>query len=167
MTDFRPDPPKTRNAKGPAAAVMAAAILIATPVITHFEGERRVGYRDLVGIATSCIGHTGPDAVVGRRYTAEECQGQLARDVRAHAEKVADCIKVPVSAKTEAAFISFAFNVGTGAFCKASLTKKLNRGDYAGACNGLLAWDYAGGKRVPGLTKRRQDERALCLDGLG
>lgn len=166
MTDFRPEPPKARNAKGPAAAVMAAAILIATPVIMTKEGKRNVGYRDVIGVPTACYGATGQGVKVGQRYTDAECNTRLAKDVRAHAEKIVACIKVPVSAKTEAAFISFAFNVGTGAFCKASLTRKLNAGDYAGACNGLLAWDYAGGKRVAGLTKRRQDERALCLAGL-
>jgi lysozyme len=41
--------------------------------------------------------------------------------------------------------------------------RKLNAGDYTGACNQLLRWNRAGGKEVRGLTRRRVAERELCL----
>ena len=61
------------------------------------------------------------------------------------------------------AYTLFAYNVGGSAFCGSSLLKKLNAGDHAGACNGLMAWDVAGGKRIKGLTNRRDYERRMCL----
>ena len=153
--------------RGVAASTVAAAILVSTPLIMFFEGHREVGYRDIVGIATSCWGHTGPDAVVGRRYSRSECEGQLAADVNRHAAEIRPCIRVDVPVESYAAFTSFAFNVGTGAFCRSSLLRKLNAGDLAGACNGLMAWTYAGKppKRIKGLVNRRVKERALCLKG--
>jgi lysozyme len=75
------------------------------------------------------------------------------------------CTKVPISQNEYDAYTLFAYNVGTAAFCGSSLLKKLNQGDHVGACDGLLAWDYAGGKRVLGLTRRRQFERSVCLGG--
>lgn len=145
---------------------VAAAIALAVPVIQHFEGLRQTGYGDVVGVATSCFGHTGPDAVVGRRYSMAECEGQLARDLERTSDGIADCIKVPVPANSYAAFVSFAFNVGPAAFCRSTVVKRLNAGDLRGACAGLSAWVYAGGKKWPGLVRRRAAERALCEEGL-
>jgi lysozyme len=52
--------------------------------------------------------------------------------------------------------------VGTEAFCKSTLARKLNAGDPA-ACDELLRWTTAKGIQLPGLVKRREQERALCL----
>ncbi|TIO39692.1 MAG: lysozyme, partial [Mesorhizobium sp.] len=65
-----------------------------------------------------------------------------------------------------AAFLSASYNIGTGAFCKSSMARRANAGDIRGACDALLAWDKAGGFRLPGLTKRRAKERELCLRGI-
>ena len=58
---------------------LAAALALAVPVIQHFEGLRQTGNGDVVGVATSCFGHTGPDAVVGRRYSMAECGASCPR----------------------------------------------------------------------------------------
>lgn len=151
--------------RGITAVSLAGAIAVATPIIAVFEGNRPVGYRDIVGVPTSCYGHTGPDVVVGKRYTAKECETQLARDVASHANGIRACIRVDVPRDSLAAFISFSFNVGVGAFCGSTVARRLNSGDLVGACNGLSAWVYAGGKKVRGLENRRAKERELCLKG--
>ena len=43
------------------------------------------------------------------------------------------------------------------------LVKKLNAGDYAGACLQVLRWDKFNGKPLAGLTKRRQVEYEQCM----
>lgn len=65
------------------------------------------------------------------------------------------------------AYISWVYNVGSGAACKSTLVKKLkqNPPDYTGACNELLKWDYFQGKPLRGLTIRRQEENKKCLGG--
>lgn len=61
------------------------------------------------------------------------------------------------------AIVSWAYNVGTTAACKSTLVRKLQAGDYPGACRELLRWDKFQGKPLPGLTKRRQDEFSTCM----
>ncbi|WP_372708615.1 glycoside hydrolase family protein [Klebsiella pneumoniae] len=44
--------------------------------------------------------------------------------------------------------------------------KRFNVGDHRGACNAMLMWDKAGGRKIAGLTRRREEERELCLKGI-
>jgi len=62
----------------------------------------------------------------------------------------------------KAAFVSFAYNVGAGAFCGSTLVKLANSGDMAAACAQLSRWTFAGGKQLKGLVNRRADERRIC-----
>lgn len=160
-------PAVQRHAGKISAATIAAAILIATPFIASREGDGgKVGYRDIVGVVTSCYGHTGKGAVYGKRYTGAECKGQLADDVKVKADKIAQCIKVDVPTKSFAAFLSFSFNVGSAGFCRSTVARDLNAGHLRAACTDMGAWVYAGGKRVQGLANRRASEVALCLSGV-
>ena len=72
------------------------------------------------------------------------------------------CVRVSLHQYECDAFVSLAYNIGSGAFCGSTLVRKLNAGDYAGACAEIDRWVYAGGKRLPGLVKRRAEERARC-----
>jgi lysozyme len=64
------------------------------------------------------------------------------------------------------ALVSFAFNVGLGNLQRSGLRMKTNRGEYEAAADEFLKWTKAGGKVLPGLVKRRHDERALYLSGI-
>lgn len=61
------------------------------------------------------------------------------------------------------ALVSFAFNAGLGNLQRSSIRMKHNRGDYEGAAEAFMMWTKAGGKELPGLVKRRKDERNLYL----
>lgn len=61
------------------------------------------------------------------------------------------------------AFVSFAYNAGIGNFSKSSILKRFLLGDINGAADAFLMWNKAGGKILPGLTRRREAERALFL----
>ncbi len=65
------------------------------------------------------------------------------------------------------ALVSFSFNVGLGALQRSSIRMRYNRGDIEGAADAFLMWTKAAGKVLPGLIKRRQDERAMFLAHLG
>lgn len=144
------------------AIVGASAAAILTATVPQHEGVKLTGYRDPVGIATSCVGHTGADAVVGKSYTVDECQTTLNADLEKHAAGVMACIHKPMTDGEKAAFSSFAFNVGVAKFCGSGMARKANAGDMKGACAELSKWVYAGNKVLPGLVKRRADERAIC-----
>lgn len=154
-----------RKAVAGVGAILAAAAL-ALPMIGEFEGTEKTGYRDPVGIATSCTGHTGPDAVVGRVYSDDECARQLAEDAVKHGLDIAPCLPADTPAPTRGAFISFGFNIGSAAFCRSGVSRKALAGDLAGACAELSRWTYAGGRQLPGLVRRRAAERAMCERGL-
>ncbi|MGQ0530005.1 MAG: lysozyme [Panacagrimonas sp.] len=139
--------------------VAAAGILLV--IVPQHEGTILKGYKDPIGIVTACVGHTAT-ARLDKRYTAQECEDLLVSDLIAHHQDVQRCVNVPLQDHQRAAFVSFAFNVGGEKFCDSTLVRKLNAGDTAGACAELSRWIKAGGKVLPGLVKRRADERALC-----
>jgi lysozyme len=90
-------------------------------------------------------------------------------DVQRFEGAVKQCVKVPLHQHEYDAFVKFSYNVGPAAFCSSTMVRKLNAGDYAGACAEFDRWTLFQGKdcRVRsnqcfGLVVRRQQERALC-----
>lgn len=138
---------------------------IAVGIVAGFEGLRTTAYLDPVGIPTLCFGST-KGVKLGDKKTPEECRQLLAEELEIYAAGVDRCIKTPLSDKTKAAIVSFTYNVGIGAMCKSTLAKKFNAGDQAGGCRELTKWNKAGGVVWPGLTRRRNEEMALCLSGV-
>ena len=147
------------------AAIGAGAAALVVPLVMQYEGTIPKTYRDPVGILTACTGHTGPELRMGQTFTRQQCEDMLFSDLEKHATAL-DCVKRPLTDGQKAAFLSFAFNVGNGAFCKSTLVRKANAGDMQGACAELSRWVYAGGKQLPGLVKRRAAEREMCEKGL-
>lgn len=141
---------------------LSAAALVA---IANFEGFRDRAYDDGVGVQT--IGYGTTEGVKpGDRITPERALIRLLADADKMQRELRACIgDVPMYQHEWDAYVSWSYNVGTGAACQSSLVRKLKAGDYAGACAELLRWDYAGGKRLAGLTKRRQAEHQQCMGG--
>jgi lysozyme len=99
---------------------------------------------------------------MGDRATVAECEGMLIDRLEEFNAEVNRCVHAPMSDGRRAATVSFFYNVGSGAGCASSYVRKLNAGDPS-ACDELLRWDRAKGVRLPGLTRRRAEERRLCL----
>ena len=158
---IRANPGKTA-----AAGAVAAAMALATPLIVKWEGLRNDPYNDIVGVKTVCVGETN---VAMRRYTDAECTAMLQKSLTGvYATQVIRCTPVLVDRPYNlAAATSLAYNIGTAAYCRSTVAKRFNAGDFVGACNGFLSWSYAGGKQIPGLLNRRRDERRLCLQEAG
>jgi hypothetical protein len=72
---------------------------------------------------------------------------------------------VPIALVAAVALISFAFNVGGGAFADSTLLRKLNAGDYKAVPSELARWTKAGGRSLPGLERRRRAEGELFAKG--
>lgn len=155
-----------------AGGLAAAALALATPFIAREEGTVLKGYRDPIGVVTACTGHTRT-ARLGRVYSPAECERLLREDVVDHAEAIAPCLPEGLPVESQAAFLSFAFNVGAPKFCASTMARKAFAGDLAGACAQLDRWVYAGGRdcrlkgsNCGGIVRRRAAERALCERGL-
>ena len=101
----------------------------------------------------------------GDTISKQESDVRLKKDLYKYRMDISKCITVPVTEGQANAFTSLAFNIGTGAFCRSTLVRKLNNFDYAGACQEILRWDKFGSppKPLKGLTNRRQQEYRQCL----
>jgi lysozyme len=141
--------------------VRAVAVLVLSAAglasITLHEGKQNKAYLDPVGIVTVCVGHT-ETAKLGQTYSDNECEVLLTKDTKVAQSAVRRLVKVPLTQTQYDQLVSFTFNVGAGNLAKSTLLRKLNAGQCLGAANEFLRWDKAGGKRLPGLTKRRMDE---------
>lgn len=103
---------------------------------------------------------------LGDRITVERALVRLLADADAYQARLRACIgDVPLAQYEWDAYVSWAYNVGTGAACSSTLVRKLkqNPPDYAGACAELLRWDKQAGKTLRGLTIRRQAEYRQCM----
>jgi lysozyme len=138
---------------------------IAVACVSGFEGLRTAAYSDPVGIPTICFGET-KGVRLGDRATVDECKAMLADSLQIANRGVDSCVRVFLPDERRAALVSFTYNVGVQNLCSSTLVRKLNAGDTVGACNELLRWNRAKGIVLPGLTKRREAERQMCLKGL-
>lgn len=149
---------------------IAAAIAAATAIAIPAEGLRQYAYYDPPGILTVCYGST-TDVQKGKRYSLDECKARLDADMLGAVLTVERCVP-GLPAPVLAAFGDAVYNIGPRIACDTSAStaaRLLKSGDIAGACNQLPRWDKARVAGVlvalPGLTKRRAAERALCLEG--
>ena len=99
---------------------------------------------------------------MGDTITPQVAVSRALSDVSKFEGALKRCVKVPLTQGEYDAYLSLSYNIGSGAFCGSTLVRKLNASDYAGACEQVLVWDKAGGRRVQGLTARRNREYAQC-----
>lgn len=140
----------------------------ALDLIKSFEGLYLKPYLDPVNIPTIGIGTIKyPDgtkvSMNDKEITEEQAMQYLQHELKEKEAGVEKLVKVQINDNQFGALVSFAYNLGVGALSTSTLLKKLNKGDVSGAAEEFLKWDHAGGKRLPGLTRRRQAERALFL----
>jgi lysozyme len=156
-------------------AASGLGLMVAAFIGVH-EGNRLDAYRDVVGIPTICFGETR-GVKIGDHKTEAQCRQLLADDlVDDYEPAMRKCLAAPdkIPDASYGAFLSLTYNIGVAAFCGSSVAKRANAGDLAGACDAMLAWNkvtkYINGHPVlivvPGLSQRRQDERAWCRQGL-
>ena len=114
----------------------------------------------------------GPDVQVGRRYTLSECDQLLDSDMRAAVRQVERCVP-GLPEPVHAAFADAVFNLGPRIACdtqRSAAARMLKARNYWAACAELPRWDKASVAWIlvslPGLTKRRAAERALCESAL-
>lgn len=145
-----------------AALTLSAAALVG---IALHEGYSPVAYTPVPGDVPT-IGFGTTEAVKpGDKITVERALVRLLADASKFERAVKRCAPVPMYPHEFSAFVSLTYNIGEGAFCKSTLAKKLNAYDYRGACDEILRWNKFKGKPLAGLTKRRQQEHAMCVGG--
>lgn len=147
------------NRKDVAAISLSATALVA--IVLH-EGYKENAYIPVAGdIPTIGFGTTS-GVKLGDRTSPEKALQVALRDIQKFEGALKQCVKVPLSQGEYDVYISLSYNIGSSSFCRSTLVKKLNQQDYQGACQEILRWDQFKGKRLPGLTKRRQEEYIKC-----
>ncbi|WP_251374237.1 lysozyme [Ponticoccus alexandrii] len=147
----------------------AAFLNHALPLVAKWEGLRLTAYLDPVGVLTVCYGET-QGVRPGDTYSEADCAAMLSRrllEYRAglHRYLTAETRARRLPPTRDAAFGSMAYNVGIAGAGGSTAVKRLNAGNVPGACEAMTWWNKAGGKVLRGLTRRREDERALCMVG--
>lgn len=152
----------------------------AIKMIKHHEGVRVKPYRCPARLWTVGVGHVIDPAHINvkfedrlslpipdgwdRTLPMEEVDEILAKDLARFEAGVSRL--APVACTRQGMFdacVSFSFNVGLGNFQRSSIRMKMNRGDFEGAAEAFMMWTKAAGRELPGLVKRRKDEKTLFL----
>lgn len=153
--------PKVPAKIAPIAAAVALAGAVAA-YVQPWEGNELTPYRDIVGVWTWCAGVTKGERK--DHYTRAECAEINKREAAKHLAGIAKCIRQPLTQGEWVAVGSWGYNVGVSAACRSTLVAKINAGQPGSAwCPELLKWDRAGGRKVRGLTLRRQAEYRTCM----
>lgn len=103
----------------------------------------------------------------GDRTTPPKALARALTDIQKFEGAIRKCVTVPLHQHEYDAYVSLTYNIGEGAFCRSTLVKRLNAGDYSSACEQILAWDKFKGKPLRGLTNRRQKEYEQCIGNAG
>lgn len=133
-------------------------------LVAKYEGFRSCPYRDAVGVWTIGYGETQGIGPKTPCWSQEHARARLHARLDEFAEKMAHYVHVPLAQNEYDALASLAYNIGLGALRASTLLRLLNSGDRRGAADQFLVWDKAGGRRLPGLSARRREERALFLE---
>jgi len=145
---------------------LSAVAAIATAIAIPAEGLRQFAYYDPPGILTVCYGHTGSDVQAKRKYSLDECRALLTEDMMEAVNAVENC-HPNLPENVHAAFADAVYNLGPSVACNSTAARYLAADDFDAACRELPRWNKArvAGALVPlpGLTKRRNAEMALCL----
>ena len=144
-----------------AALVLSAASL--TGIAVH-EGYRDRAYIPVAGDRPTLGFGDAQGVKLGDKTDPIRALIRLNQQAEVFQKEMKQCIgDVPLHQHEWDAYVSLTFNIGSGAFCKSTLVKKLQQQDYVGACTQILRWDKFQGRPLAGLTKRRQEEYTKCI----
>jgi len=136
-------------------------------LVKKFEGFSDYPYRCPAGYLTIGYGKViYPKMKIEIPLSKEKAEELLIEDLLKIEKIISPLIQVKIHPYMMDALISFSYNVGCYAFKVSTLRKKINKKEFLDASNEFLKWVYAGGKKLKGLERRRQAERALFLEGV-
>jgi len=138
------------------------------------EGFRGKLYNDAARYCTIAYGHLIKRAACDGTEPAEFLRGvSLARgtellvdDMHTAQVAVMTSVDVELTDGQYAALCDFVYNVGSGNFRRSTLRKVVNAREFDRVPFQFLRWVKAGGRELPGLKARREEEIALFFDGI-
>lgn len=141
--------------------------------VAQWEGLRLTAYPDPgTGGEPFTIGYgctvypSGTKVQKGDVCTKADALRYLQHDLQAAEAAVSRLVTVPLTEEQRIALVSFTYNCGAGALAKSTLLRLTNNHRLLEAADEFPKWNRAGGKVLPGLTRRRAAERTLYLAGV-
>lgn len=166
FTNFTPKPNERINVSNLQASENAISL------IKYFEGIKLKGglsypYLDkfankwTIGYGTTFIG-TSPVTATTQPINEAQASKLVISKVKSDFEPaIKKAIKVPLTQNEFDALVVFTYNLGQGRMAGSNLVKLINQKKYVEAANEFLKWANAGGVAVPGLLRRRRNEKYL------
>lgn len=132
-------------------------------LIARYEGCRLEAYKCPAGVWTIGYGHTEGVKSGDTLPSQEAAKALLKEDLKKYSGYVNKNIQngtiaFPVNQNQFDALTSFCYNCGNG-----NLQRLVSGRDAATVAEKLLLYNKGGGKTLPGLVRRREEERALFL----
>lgn len=160
--------PKDKNVAGVVSGVKPTK-LNNIEIIKRHEGLRLQAYMPTANdVWTIGYGHT-KTAKPGMKITERQADELLRQDIKWVEDTINRLVDVPLTQNQFDALGSLVFNIGTSQFSKSSVLRRLKAKDYSDAADAFLMWTKQKDKKtgrlnvLPGLVKRRQEERSLFL----
>ncbi len=132
-------------------------------LIRQFEGFSAVPYYCPAGVLTIGYGHVIREDEYSVPMVVDEQRALafLAADVAVAEAVVGQFIAVPLTQNQFDALVSFTFNLGSAALQRSTLRRVINRQEENEIAPQWLRWVWGGGRKLPGLVRRRAAELAL------
>ena len=149
-------------------SIFGAEFTSAEELIKTFEGFRGATYICPAGVKTIGYGFTDKDLVAKDTITREEADKALSRKVKSLQARIIVDLNGYGRKLTKnelAALTSFVYNVGWHNWMSSTMRERLICGDQAGAAEEFPRWEYAGGKKLVGLIRRRAAEKRTFKRG--
>lgn len=138
-------------------------------LLKRFEGCRLESYQDVAGVWTIGFGSTryadgrrvGPNEVI----TMPDADALFRVTLKSYEQAVDDLTRDDLTPHQFDALVSLTYNIGVNAFRTSTVRRLVNANPTDPAIrDAFLLWNKAGGKRVGGLVKRRQQEADHYFD---
>lgn len=136
-------------------------------LIKSFEGFRASAYRDPVGVWTIGWGFTRGVRAGDTITRAQADQRLLSELAQYEAAVYAATAGAPTTQPQFDALVSLAYNIGIAGLQRSTALRRHREGQHNAAARAFALWNQAGGRVLPGLTRRRAAEAALYLTPVG
>lgn len=141
-------------------------------LIKSYEGLKLQAYQDSSGVWTIGYGHTS-GVYPGQVITQQQADRLLLDDIKSAEYAVRKYVKVPLNQSQYDAVVDLVYNIGSGNFAGYNKNGRmipaspvliaLNAKDYISAADGFLYHVKSGGVTLPGLVRRRNEEKNMFL----
>ena len=130
-------------------------------LIKKYEGLSLKPYICPAGVPTIGYGHTGKGITMSSApITKAKAEELLEQDVQKFIGEVLR-LSPHLNGTRLCAIADFCYNLGTTRYKASTLKKRIDIEDWEGAKEELVKWVWGGGRKLPGLILRRNEEALL------